>query len=427
MQGINTQAAPSASVVLPHYIFAAFSFLVLTVLIFASGNSFIGHYFSPRLLAITHTGTLGWGSMIIFGAMYQLIPAILQIKLFNEILAKITFCIMALGIILLVYSFWIFDTGLPMQAGASLTFVAIVLFCVNIFFTIRKIKNWTLEADYILTSTLWLFLTAAIGLFMTFNFRKVFLEESHLLYLKIHAHVGFIGWFLLLIIGVASKLIPMFLMAHGLNKRKLSISFYMINIGLICLLVYWYLFTDSLLTWIFIIPIVIGIFLFLSYLLQAYNNRLKKGLDIGLKHSLIAFLIVLLSLASGIAACFESKINQDFLSQIILIYGTSILLGFISGLILGQTYKTLPFIVWLHKYKKLLGKQQTPLPKELYSEKIASWQLITYIIASVIFITGIFVSNKTTITFGGFFLMISAVLYNINVFKILFHQTNPRQ
>ena len=33
-----------------------------------------GHYYHPRVLALVHTVTLGWITLTIFGASYQLIP-----------------------------------------------------------------------------------------------------------------------------------------------------------------------------------------------------------------------------------------------------------------------------------------------------------------------------------------------------------------
>ena len=61
---------------------------------------------------------------------------------------------------------------------------------------------------------------------------------------------------------------------------------------------------------------------------------------------------------------------MKFMLRVNMLYGMSILLGFITSLILGQAYKTLPFIIWLQRYQKLVGKVKTPLPKDLYSEKI---------------------------------------------------------
>jgi len=68
-----------------------------------------------------------------------------------------------------------------------------------------------------------------MGTIIVFNFRYDFLSEIHLHDLKIHAHFGLIGWFLLLIFGSSAILVPMFMVSHNLKESKLSKTFYLIN------------------------------------------------------------------------------------------------------------------------------------------------------------------------------------------------------
>src|SRR5574338_310513 len=90
-------------VVIPFYVYAALSFLAATILLFLSDNAFTQHYFHPRTLAITHTMALGWGTMIILGASHQLVPVLIEAKLYSNKLAYISFILAASGIPLLVY------------------------------------------------------------------------------------------------------------------------------------------------------------------------------------------------------------------------------------------------------------------------------------------------------------------------------------
>lgn len=39
--------------------------------------------------------------------------------------------------------------------------------------------------------------------------------------LKLHAHAGIVGWFIQLITGVGSRLLPMFMASYGLDSRNL--------------------------------------------------------------------------------------------------------------------------------------------------------------------------------------------------------------
>src|SRR5262249_37692784 len=46
-----------------------------------------GHYYHPRVLALTHTVTLGWITLTIMGASYQLVPVLLERPVWSERLA----------------------------------------------------------------------------------------------------------------------------------------------------------------------------------------------------------------------------------------------------------------------------------------------------------------------------------------------------
>jgi hypothetical protein len=358
--------------------------------------------------------------MIIFGASHQLLPVILEASLFSEQIAKYTFYTFTAGVILLAWSFWNFYVGLHIQIASSLLLLSFALFLINIIFTARKSAKWNNEADFLVTSAGWLVLTGILGTMMAFNFSYPFLHKSHLLFLKIHAHMGIVGWFMMLIIGVGSKLIPMFLLSHGLNNKKLDYSYYLLNLGLIGLSSDLFFRGEKAFLPLYAFLMVAGILYFLSFLYEAYKKRLRKQLDIGLKHSFLAFLFLFIPILAGVFISFNFSLNDKFLLRVYLVYGTSIFLGFISLLILGQTFKTLPFIVWLNKYNKT-DKQKTLIPKNLYSEKLANLQYVIYILAISTLIIGILLSAPLVIKAGAILLLATAVLYNINVFKIVLH------
>jgi hypothetical protein len=89
---------------------------------------------------------------------------------------------------------------------------------------------------------------------------------------------------------------------------------------------------------------------------------------------------------------------------------------------LGQTFKNLAYIVWLKKYQEISGKVKTPLPKDLYSEKLALIQLYLFFIGFITILCGILISSSLCIKIGSCFLIMTAILYTINVFKIILHK-----
>jgi len=311
--------------------------------------------------------------------------------------------------------------------AAAFMFLSLFLFIINVLLSYQKSSVKNSSSKFIIASVFWLAITELVGTLIAFNFKLNFLTEMHLHYLKIHATLGLIGWFLLLIIGVGSTLIPMFLISHQLNKNKLTISFFLINSGLLGLILNWFLFLNSIVTIICWGIIAIGILSFMSFIYDSYKKRIRKKLDIGMRYTMLAIASILLPIIVSLVVLVIFNIEYTLLLRVTTFYGFSIIFGFITTIILGQTYKTLPFIVWLEKYKNLVGKTKTPLPRELYSEKIASIQFYFYILFIVALSLGLVLNNFVAIRIGSFSLLIVAALYNINVLKIIFHKVKRNE
>lgn len=422
MNGLKTNNAPHSSVVIPHFIFGGCSFLIVAVLIILANTNLLEAYFNSKIIAITHMAVLGWATMIVFGALYQLIPVVFETSLYSEKLAKITFWTSAVSVLYLTYSFWVSAFTTHLVYASVFMFLSLFLFIINIVLSYIKSEIKNISSKFIIASIFWLAITEFVGTLIAFNFKLNFLSEIHLHYLKIHASLGTIGWFLLLIIGVGSTLIPMFLISHQLKKEKLVVSFVSINVGLLCLVLNWFIFSNSVLTIICWVVIVIGVISFMSFIYDSYKKRIRKKLDVGMQYTMLAIISIILPIIVSLILVLVFKIEYELLFRITTFYGFSIIFGFITTMILGQTYKTLPFIVWLEKYKNLVGKTKTPLPRELYSSKIAKIQFYFYVLSILSLALGLIMKNFLAIKIGSFSLLIVAILYNINVLKIIFHK-----
>lgn len=423
MSAATTSNSPGKWVVLPHYAFAALAFLALSVLLLFSTDAFSGHYFHPKLLTLTHVAVLGWATMIIFGALYQLLPVVLDCKLYSEKLAVYTFGLLGTGTILLSYSFWYFQLGWTMHAAACALVIAFILFNINVIQTARKAPKWTIEADFIVTSGIWLLVTGIVGLLMAVNFTFPFLPLDHVHYLKLHAHIGMAGWFLLLIIGVGAKLIPMFLLAHPEDTKKLNWAYNLINAGLV-LFIFDHMLVQTKLIPIYGVLVALGIGMFILYLRDARNTMQRKEIDLGMQQTFVALAILLLPLVLMFLVSADLGLPQQLLSSVYLVYGISVFLGFVSALILGQTFKTLPFIVWMHAYENHVGRFKTPLPKDMYSHTLLRWQNIFYLVGLAVLIAGVLLREQQIILAGAIAFTITAILYTVNVFQMLLHKAH---
>ncbi len=412
-------------VVLPFYLYAAISFLAATIFLLLSTEAFTGHYFHPHILAITHTMALGWGTMVILGASHQLVPVLIEAKLYSNLLAYISFILAATGIPLLVYGFYIFDMGWPAQWGGCFVVLAILAYLINIAISMAKSKNESIHAAFVFTATLWLFLTTILGLAQVHNFTATLLPESSLHYLTLHAHAGIIGWFLLLVMGVASRLIPMFLISKYSNVTLLWWIYGLINSALLLFIVLFFHPDNKALLFIPIIAVFIAISLFIYYCYLAYKQRIRKQVDEQMKLSLLSVSMLLLPvLFLVIVIIFLISTSGEKLN-LILSYGFLIFFGWITAIILGMTFKTLPFIVWNKVYHHRSGLGKTPNPKDLFSNGIFKSMVILYLAGFILFAIGIVIPNNILLKAGTILLVLTAVLYNWNVLKIFMHKPIP--
>lgn len=419
MESLINNRTPSANIVVSHYIYGTLAFLLAcTMLTFSSAGHISGHFFNPLLLGITHIVVLGWITMIIFGALYQLIPVIMETQLYSQRLARITFCMLGCGVPVLAYAFLEFKAGSWLQTGAILVCLSVILFSFNIFMSFPRNYARKTEDEFISYATGWLLLTALFGTLLVFNLTYPLLSVPHTRFLKLHAHLGFIGWFLLLVTGVSYKLIPMFLVSINRKPRLMSIVFYLINGGLLLMMISWGLNLSAALLMTGGILVILAIALYTGFLWNTYKKAARKKPDIGMKFTGIAFIFLLTPIVTGLYI-FIANAGVSTGS----LYGFMVIFGFFSALVMGMTYKTLPFIIWLKKFRHKAGKENIPLPKDLYNNTLAHIQLLSYSSGFPAFIAGFLGKWDVLVKTGSILLMITAMLFVFNVFKIIFGKT----
>lgn len=417
MADINIAKAPANDAVLPFYATGALAFLALCVLLLVSPQSLQTHFFNPHLLTIVHTAALGWGTMVIFGAAHQLLPVICERDLYSEKMASFCWYTLTTGIALLAFSFWDMRTGWLMITGGALVLLSVLLFVINVLLTSRICAKYTVQKMLIVSSALWLLFTAVVGLLLAINLAFPFFTRSHLDILKLHAHAGIAGWFLQLITGVSAKLVPMFLLGKPGNEKWLKYACLLQNAGLLLFLADGYVNGVSSRSLLYGALVFAGVLCWMRYLGAAYKSRLRKKVDVMMKHTLLSFCCLL----TGFVLVPVVWWGQG--SRWAILYGSFIFLGWITGIILGKSFKTLPFIVWNGHYKHLSGKVKVPLPKHLYYEKMVEWQLWAFVVALLSLAIALVADSLLLIRLSLVVWLMVALLYNINVFKILLHKT----
>src|SRR6266498_4867925 len=75
---------PAPDVPLRYLVVAAGAFVLAAVGVLWLAPEMAGHYYHPHIVALTHMVTLGWITLTIMGASYQLIPIVLERPIWSE-------------------------------------------------------------------------------------------------------------------------------------------------------------------------------------------------------------------------------------------------------------------------------------------------------------------------------------------------------
>jgi len=331
-----------------------------------------GHYYHPRVLALTHAITLGWITMSILGASYQLIPIVLQRPLWSERLARWQLGVLLIGVIGMIAHFWI-GTWPALASAAALVGLGAGMHVVNVALSLHDFDRWTFTARLVMLGHIGLSLTVVFGFALALNHLWPFLPGAFFPTLHAHIHLALAWWIAPMLMGVSARVYPMFLLAPEPSGWPGRIELWGLAVG-----------APVLVTGLVAAPRLIapGAAALAAaaaghvvWVISMARGRKRPGLDWGLRFVLVAAGFLPLGTVLGLALAF------DLLSgpRVALAYAVLVLGGWASLSIVGMMLKIVPFLVWYRVYSQQLGRVQVPTLAALGwpAAEAAAWVLLT--------------------------------------------------
>jgi len=380
-------------------------------LVWAAPDLARGSFGMPRVVAITHLFTLGWITTSIKGALYQFLPVALQTPIRSTRLAAAGLLLYAPGLALFVIGLILGRVPLAL-VGAALFGTALLAFVGNLAATLKRATQRNLTWWCLVGSATALASTVILGISLAGNLRWGYLGADRYLAVAVHLHVAIAGWVLLTIVGVAHRLLPMFLLAHGASEVPGKIAAILLSTGVAVLLAGHH----ALHPWlVWTIAALLGGGL-VALLLQGalfFRHRRKPQLDPGMRLAAcglsllgVALLIAPVHLASGLAA-----------PRIATAYVVA-LLGGITLFVCGHYYKILPFLIWFHRFGPLVGKQQVPRVAELYAHRPAEVVVVAATAGILAMGLGILLAAQAVVRTGAALLLLGVSVLLIQMIHI---------
>lgn len=443
-----TGNAPSVSLPLAFILTGLTALCVGVSWLIVSPSLLSTYHYSPFAIAATHLFVLGWICSIVMGAMYQLVPVALETKLHSSRLAQAHFLCHTVGFIGMVCMFRACNMKQVGHFGSVMA-LGVALFVYNIARTLLKAPRWTVVASAIAAALGWLSLGVTMGLCVAAgkclseamdaapnpgwlgiigrglqsigNFMQRFDAISAM---HAHAHLGGVGFFTMLIVGVSYKLIPMFTLSEIQNRHRAALSIALLNLGLAGAFVT-ILFRSP---WklAFTLVIVAALALYGFEVVAILRARKRRMLDWGIKTFLTAICFLLpLSVLALVLSWPRLPLN-GFTGQLENLYGFLALVGFISFALIGMLYKIIPFLVWFGTYSKKVGFSKVPTLAELYSERLQAIGYFTFLAGVLAISAGILAANGVAIRLGAALFGASLCALLLNVARMLAHFVCPQ-
>ena len=413
---LATEMAPPFALV-AHFFTAGIIFLMLSGISLLSMSSEIsGYIISSSLAAFSHLYLLGFVMMIIFGAMYQLLPVVLEAPIFSKDFAYVQFYMYVIGFSMMVSGFTFSAFHLLIPYGAVITYFSMLIFCFNIFLTFHRLEKITLVSQFLLIGTIFLFISVSLGLLIGLNMEYGFLVIDIDAWVKAHM-IGTLGGFLMMIVmGVSMVLIPMFSLSHGFSERWITMALYLQSLGVSLLMVSLIASFPLVIQSCAVILILSGVMSFVVQMVVIFRQRVRKQNDYWVKNVLFALICLVASTLCCVLYFFVGKTFLGMLAGILFFF------GFLLSFIVGHMYKILPFLIWYEKFSPLVGKQKVPLLHQMIHTKTADIQTSVLIIAVILLCSAVALGVEKLFSAGSVLLLGSLVFVSFNVLYVFLYK-----
>jgi hypothetical protein len=373
--GLNLQQAPPISVPFRFFLSAPLFGLLAAGVMLWQGPGVFASRWSPSTLALTHLITLGFMTMVMAGAMMQMLPVLAGTPVPRpKLMAAIVHPLLVLGVLLLAGGF-LFAMPNLLQWAVALLGTGLAVFFGTMLATLSRVRNPSATIVAMWLAMIAFGVTIVLGLTLGYSHGwGVPLPGQSLR--DLHPAWGLVGWTGLLVAGVAYQIVPMFQMtpnyprwlARGLTATVFSAlalwslaqwpggpegpEWRSLRVAGVCLLA--------------------GAFAtFAAITLDLQRRRRRRLPDVTLEFWRAGMGFMLLALVLWVSRQVPalSFAQSDVLLGVLVIAGAAV--SFISGML----YKIMPFLTWFHLQALPVSGQRMPHMKAILPEKAQRLQL----------------------------------------------------
>lgn len=363
---------------------------------------------SMPALAANHLVTLGWGTMIAFGSLHQLLPAAAGVRREVSRIVPIHFAVHLSGVVLFAAGFLVKSVDL-LVAGGSVVVVSILIMLGVAASTLRRRTRWLPSLTYVVAALTCLGLVVAWGLLLVLNWKFVFWRALLMpMGLGVHLALGLIGWFVFLVVGVSYYLLPRFTAMKDPGGAHAQAVFAGLAAGLGLLLVG--LLTTPGLVRAGVLLIGATGLLYTADLVRFIQAWTKQSRDLTRAHWQVIMAETAV-LGAGAAAWALGLLPGEGLRWGVAGV-TLFLLGWVTLAIAGQAYKVTPFLMWYYRFHLGLSALEVPRLDAPYWPPAGVPPFVLLSTAAPLMSLGVLMASPAVCIAGGIAFFSGALLFS---------------
>jgi hypothetical protein len=216
-----------------------------------------------------------------------------------------------------------------------------------------------------------------LALLLALSKRVGFLGDATLPILAAHATLMVGGWVLPTLTGVAYRLVGMFTLTEDqVRPRWATAELVLVAGGTWLLALGLLLHLGQRADLAGALALLAGLAVFAGHVGWLYRRRRRRGFDVHVPYLLVA---VGYALAAGALLVAGFLLERPAADPVWIAAGWWAIVGCAETAIQGFLYKIGSFLVWLHRYARLVGRQPVPMLEQMYDRRTAltGWALWT--------------------------------------------------
>ncbi len=367
--GLRLDQAPPLHVPLRFFLTAPLFPVAAALLLAWYGPDALATRWSPVMLALTHLLTLGFVTLVMAGALMQLLPVVAGAPVPRaQSVATVVHILLVPGTVALSAGFLASNGGL-LRAGLALLGAGLLVLvgAAAISLTRAQGRSPTVNAMgfALVALTVTLLFGAGLGLVLTLNDSSGRILSSG--WTDIHLGWGLVGWIALLVIGVSYQVVPMFQLTPSYPARVRRWLVPVLFVALGAWTLSFYCLSRSAVAAVSLRlstgAIAFGLAVYALLTLQLQRQRRRRLPDATASFWRLGMGSLLLCLGLwgvGLAGI-------DFPRRGLLL-GALMIVGYAASVIHGMLYKIVPFLVWLHLHSQKI-RSVVPSMKDILPDR----------------------------------------------------------